>query len=147
MLPVRAFVDSRYLPGTTPGQHSWSALGSNQGEWRARLIRKLDAMPGSHLVFVQYDRIRFETTEWVYNEADIDRAKIIWVRDMGPEQNEQVLRYYPDRKPWLATPDDAPDALWPYDRSRSRATTVKPLDTEVCQPDPQTPPRVFKLHK
>lgn len=148
MLPIRAFVDSRYLPGTNPGQHTWSALGSDQGEWRANLVRRLDEMPDTHLVFVQYDRLTYQTTEWVYNDADIDRAKIVWVLDMGPEKNQDVLRYYTDRKPWLVTPDDAPDALWPYDPARARASVIEPIPTEACPPgDSHVPPKVFRPHK
>ena len=32
--------------------------------------------------------------EWVYNNADIDGSKVVWARDMGPEQNEELIRYY-----------------------------------------------------
>lgn len=132
MLPIRAFVDSRHLPHTRPGHHSWSSLGGDQGAWRAGIVGRLNQIPGAHLVFVQYNRTRYLNTEWVYNEADIDRARVVWARDLGPTQNQEVLRYYPDRKPWLVTPDDAPDALLPYDPARSRPEVLKPVDLQVC---------------
>lgn len=132
MLPIRAFVDSRYLPGMRPGHSTFTARGSDQGRWRAQLADRLNRIPGDHLVFVQYDRIAYFNTEWVYNEADIDHARIVWARDMGPRQNQEVLRYYPARKPWLVTPDDAPDALWPYDPARAKNQDLKPVDSEIC---------------
>lgn len=132
MLPIRALVDSRHLPNTEPGHHSWSALGGNQGAWRAGMVRRLNQISGNHVVFVQYNRTRYLNTEWVYNDADIDRARIVWARDLGPIQNQEVLRYYPDRKAWLVTPDDAADALWPYDPARSRREVPKPIDGQVC---------------
>jgi hypothetical protein len=132
MLPIRAFVDSRYLPSTKPGNHTWSALGTDQGELRANLLRRLEAIPGTHVVFVQYHRLSYRNTEWVYNGADIDGSRIVWARDMGPEKNQEVLGYYPDRKAWLVTPDDAPDALLPYDPAQARTSVIQPIGTEVC---------------
>ncbi len=102
---------------------------------------RLKRIPGDHLVFVQYDRTAYFNTEWVYNEADIDSARIVWARDMGPRQNQEVLRYYPDRKPWLVTPDDAPDALWPYDPARARNQDLKLVDDKVCSDSDVEPVR------
>jgi hypothetical protein len=64
-------------------------------------------------VFVRYAPFhRFE--EWVHNDADIDRARIVWANDLGAEENQKLLRYYPDRKAWLLEPDVHPPALVPY---------------------------------
>ena len=31
--------------------------------------------------------------KWVYNRADIDRAEIVWARDMG-SRNRELLEYF-----------------------------------------------------
>jgi hypothetical protein len=41
----------------------------------------------------------------VYNDAEIDAAKIVWARDMGAAKNEELLRYFPKRRVWLVEPD------------------------------------------
>jgi len=137
MLPVRAFVDSTRFP-VSPGSHTYSALGSGEGAMRGDMVRRLEAMPGRHLVFVQYHREAYTTTEWVYNEAEIDRARIVWVQDMGPTMNEEVLRYYVDRKAWFVNVDDAPYRLVPYSPDLARLISV-PLDKEVCVVRPAVP--------
>ncbi len=75
--------------------------------------QRLRATEGRHLVIVHYgpsDRMR---PEWVYNEADIDGAKIVWARDMGPEANAELVRYFSGRRLWLAEPDTTPPSLRP----------------------------------
>jgi hypothetical protein len=130
MLPVRAFVDSTRNP-KTPGSHTFSALGSGEGAIREDMVRRLDAIPGRHVVFVQYDRLQYATTEWVYNDADIDRARIVWVQDMGPAMNEEVLRYYPNRKAWIVNVDDTPYGALPYAPGLARLISL-PFDKQVC---------------
>ena len=39
--------------------------------------------------------------EWVYNEAEIDQAKVIWARDMNPTENCKLIGYFKDRRIWL----------------------------------------------
>jgi hypothetical protein len=53
--------------------------------------------------------------EWVYNGADVDRANVVWARDMGPGKNQELLDYYRDRKVWLLEPDVDPLKLTPID--------------------------------
>jgi hypothetical protein len=67
---------------------------------REPLVRQLESMPGDHLVIVSYNVKTYDTFEWVYNEPDIDHAKIVFARDMGPEENEKLIRYYPERHVW-----------------------------------------------
>ena len=132
MLPVRAFVDSTKIQSMKPALHIFSALGAGQGLWRADVLRRLRAMPGRHVVFVQYDRPAYLTTEWVYNDADIDGSQIVWAQDMGPEKNQEVLRYYPDRKVWLVKVDDSPGELWPYRPDLARVDVIRPIHEEIC---------------
>jgi hypothetical protein len=68
---------------------------------RARLLAQLQASPGRHLVIVRYLPDHSPHREWVYNEADIDNAKVVWARDMGKERNAELERYFSDRKEWM----------------------------------------------
>jgi len=52
--------------------------------------------------------------EWVYNGADIDDQKVVWAQDMGPAENEELIRYYKHRDVWLLEADDQPPKLDPY---------------------------------
>jgi hypothetical protein len=48
-----------------------------------------------HLVIVRYPpKYSWTTGEWVYNEADIDDAKVVWTREMDAEQNRKLLEYF-----------------------------------------------------
>jgi len=66
---------------------------------------------GQHLVIVQYSEHHNYHQEWVYNSADIDSAKIVWSRDMGPERNRALFNYFKDRTLWLARPEEYIDAI------------------------------------
>lgn len=136
MLPVRAFFDSTAIPPASPASRMFSAQGPGEGIARERLLRRLSATEGRHVVFVQYNRQFFTDTEWVYNGADIDSQKVIWVQDMGPEQNQEVLRYYRDRRFWLVKPDDAADRILPYRPELSRIF-ARPIRAEVCAQAPE----------
>ena len=50
---------------------------------RARFLAQLGQDAGRHLVVVRYGPLHSVNDEWVYNEAEIDRAKVIWARDMN----------------------------------------------------------------
>jgi hypothetical protein len=76
---------------------------------RAAIVRQLKGEPGHHLVIVRYQPaygVNHDVDhEWVYNDADIDAAKIVWARDMGDSQNQELLRYFRDRHVWLLNGD------------------------------------------
>ncbi len=71
---------------------------------RARISAQLELTPGKHLVIMRYGPRHSVFAEWVYNAADIDRAKIVWARDMSPEKNQELLEYFHDRRVWLVDP-------------------------------------------
>jgi hypothetical protein len=90
-----------------------------QNHDRARALAQLKKLDGKELVIVRYGPKHEPDKEWVYNEADIDRAKVVWARDMGREQNQELVRYFKDRQVWLVEPDNQPPTLSPYPSSRS----------------------------
>ncbi len=78
---------------------------------RARILVRLEALPRQQLVIVHYHPEHDPLQEWVYNNADIDGSKVVWARDMGPEQNRELIRYYENRQAWLVEADDRPAKL------------------------------------
>jgi len=84
------------------------------GPERAKLLAQLDSVPEHHLVLVRYKPDHDPMAEWVYNGADIDGSKVVWARDMGATANEELIRYYKNRRIWLLEADDTPPSLSPY---------------------------------
>ena len=80
---------------------------------RARALRSLEDLPGKQLVLVRYEKDHIPDNEVVYNAADIDRAKVIWARDMGEHENQELFRYFSGRKVWILYPDESPLRLEP----------------------------------
>jgi hypothetical protein len=102
------------------GLHAWIAGTQGGGSIRAmgleraRVLRQLEASPQKQLVLVRYRSDHDPLQEWVYNGADIDGSKVVWARDMGPEQNEILIRYYQGRRVWVAEVDDRTAKLEAY---------------------------------
>ena len=90
-----------------------------EGAWprgnleRAAITKQLENSPGHHLVIVGYGPDHDLNQEWVYNAADIDIAKIVWARDMGDRDNQELLQYFRDRKVWRLNADQSPPRLEP----------------------------------
>jgi hypothetical protein len=93
---------------------TWDAINHGNPERRIAVNNQLAQVPGKQLVFVRYWPQHIFQEEWVYNEADIDAARIVWARDLGPAENQRLRRYYPDRTVWLLEPDARPPKLTPY---------------------------------
>jgi hypothetical protein len=85
---------------------------------RPAIVEHLGDTPGKHLVLVHYSGQHNEHDEWVYNGADLDGARIVWARDMGPENNRRLLDYYAGRKIWRLYADELPARLEAYERPR-----------------------------
>jgi hypothetical protein len=81
---------------------------------REDIIHKLDLQPGRDLVIVHYRPDHPPMNEWVYNEADIDAAGIVWAREMDAANNRDLISYFKGRRVWLLDADDAPPRLSPY---------------------------------
>ena len=81
---------------------------------RVAVVDRLSKIPGDHLVIVRYSPDHNVDRDWIYNAPDIDRSRIVWARDMGRQQNEELLHYFSARHAWLMMGDDSPPHLEPY---------------------------------
>jgi len=93
---------------------TWETVHQRSPERRTVINNQLAQAPGRQLVFVRYWPRHIFQDEWVYNAADIDGARVVWARDLGPAENDKLRRYYPDRTVWLLEPDARPPRLTPY---------------------------------
>ena len=88
-------ISSRLLR-LTHGEHSnWE---------RERIKKELIAIPGEHLVDSPLfaDALTTSPTSGYDNDADIDRAKIVWAREIPKlDTLRPLLDYYKNRKVWL----------------------------------------------
>jgi hypothetical protein len=80
---------------------------------RERIKSDLKARGGKHLVIVHHPWHYIPSIDWVYNEADLDHAPVIWARDMGYLKNKELLEYYPDRQVWYVDRGDMMGQIWP----------------------------------
>ncbi len=88
---------------------------------RAAIIKKLRDLPGQDLVLVRYGDDHTVHDEWVYNDADIDSAPVVWARNMDAASNEELLRHFRDRTVWLLEPDKQQLHALPRDRDQQLA--------------------------
>jgi hypothetical protein len=92
----------------------------------SRLVvqRKLEALPGKHLVMVRYGEDHNIHDDWVFNGADIDSQSVVWAREIDENTDAKLFDYFRDRKVWLVTPDVDNTYLAPYipptDRAREK---------------------------
>ncbi len=106
--------DQELYSAMTPFE-TWDAINHGDPEGRISINRQLNAQPGQQLVFVRYQP-QHQFQEWVHNAADIDGSRIVWARDLGGEEDQKLLRYYPNRTAWLLQPDARPPLLARYPR-------------------------------
>jgi hypothetical protein len=74
---------------------------------REDVVETLLRHPGRDLVIVHYGQDHNVHEEWVFNEADIDGAEIVWARDMGG-RNGEIIAYFPQRRVWHLRVDREP---------------------------------------
>jgi len=82
--------------------------GADRTGWNYRrqaILNRLRQEPGKTLVIVRYPPHHNPNREWVYNEADIENAKVILARDMGPDENKAIIDFMHDRKPLFLDAD------------------------------------------
>ena len=89
----------------------WTCTGDPS---RVYVQDQLMRMPGKHLLMVRYSEDHNIHDEWVYNGADIDGARVVWARELDPEQNAKLFAYFKDRDVWLVEPDTDNTEIKPY---------------------------------
>jgi hypothetical protein len=100
------------------GLEKWRLMFQN----RARIVEQLKHQGDRHLIIVRYAADHNPQAEWVYNEADIDGARVVWAREMDAAQNQRLLRYFRDRSAWLLEADKPGATLVAY----AAPATVEP---------------------
>jgi hypothetical protein len=78
---------------------------------RSRVEQALNAREGRHLVFVRHPPEGHWGAEWVYNGASIDDGKIVWAREVSPEADCALRRYYSGRQAWVTYVHESPARL------------------------------------
>jgi hypothetical protein len=113
--PLHIHLEPYYAP-------AWFQLGPSDFG-RNKLERQLENLPGKHLVIVRYGPNHKVFDEWVYNAADIDNSRIVWARDLGLKENEELIRYFAGRHIWLLEADEHLPRLEEYSPAHSLAGT------------------------
>jgi len=84
------------------------------GVERAEMESRLEQLSGDQLVIVRYGQDHNPLNEWVYNRSDLDTSKVVWARDMGAQDNQELIRFFGNRTDWLVEPDATPSRITPY---------------------------------
>jgi hypothetical protein len=85
--------------------------------FRNPVEKQLAALPGEHLVLVRYSKDHNSGEEYVYNEADIDHAKIVWAREIPGAEFSPLLNYFRNRDVWVFEPDSDDATVSPYEQN------------------------------
>jgi hypothetical protein len=93
---------------------------------RRNLEKRLENSGERHLVIVRYSTDHNVHCEWVYNEANVDQAAVVWARDMSSDHNRKALEYYRDRRIWLLDADAQPTRLTPLAQPAPRSVGTVP---------------------
>jgi hypothetical protein len=135
LLGLRMAAQPLHLPTAAAFSHTWCTEqeGNNR---RAHVIADLQHHSGKQLVVVRYRPEHNVHEEWVYNAADIDGAKIVWARDMGP-RNDELIAYFKDRDVWFVDADYEVPKLALY-KSATQSTASNESALRTTRNDPLT---------
>ncbi|HJT86652.1 MAG TPA: hypothetical protein VJ732_02325, partial [Bryobacteraceae bacterium] len=110
---------------------------------RARILRRLQHQPGLQIAIVRYGPNHNFFEEWVYNEASVDAAKVVWARELQPASNAELIRYFHGRRVWLVQPDAVPPFVSPYPPPAVPPNLVSALTPAGRSAAPAGPPRTL----
>jgi hypothetical protein len=119
---------------------SWNGINS-PGSPRTAVANELAAIPGDLLVFVRYWPAHIFQDEWVWNDADIDRSRVIFARDLGDTENLQLVHNYQGRTVLLLEPDAKPARLSAWVPEPTTDVQAIPSPAPATQRDPFEPVR------
>jgi len=68
---------------------------------RSSVVRQLESLGGSHLVFVSYRDDWNHSHEWVYNGASLDSAPVLFAHDLGSAKDRELVEQYRARTAWM----------------------------------------------
>lgn len=117
---------------------TWDSINHATMDRGAPITQQIASLPGRQVVFVRHSRGHNLQDEWVHNDADIDAARTVWARDLGPSENLKLQHYYSDRSVWIFDPEDNSPKLAPYAPETQPAiqpatapptTSVSPFET------------------
>ena len=93
LLAIATLVISLYGTIKKDNSLSWQ-------QQRAQLLKQLKQEDGKHLIVVSYGAGHSVHNEWVYNEADIDGARVVFARGINNKQDCQLVEYFKSRRIW-----------------------------------------------
>lgn len=110
---LRAFAAPLHIALPEYYEFAWDEKGM-YSYGRDVIEDQLLKIPGNHLVMVHYSPDHPAYKEFVYNDADIDRSRIVWALDLGPDKDQQLVNYFKGRQVWLLNADEKPLKTEPY---------------------------------
>jgi hypothetical protein len=117
MAGIRVIAEPMHFAPNEFPPSNWNFVWFGPRHWgvaRENVEKQLELLPAQQLAIVRYKQRHEPQDEWVYNAADIDASKVIWAREMAPEENLELIRYYPGRTVWLVEADEDPVRVTPY---------------------------------
>jgi hypothetical protein len=88
------------LVSAQTGASEWLPYHTPRGLDERRTLAETVSRHGPALVFVRYGPSESVRRDWVYNDPDPTRARVVWVNDLGPDDNARTNRTYEGRRPY-----------------------------------------------
>ncbi len=106
-------------------------------ESRGKITRMLQRRADKGLVLVRTAGGQSGTAEWVYNEADLDLAPLLFARSISPEADEELVLAHPERKVWLLNSSGRRLAVVAHPEARYWRGEPRPEPLELSQEEEQ----------
>jgi hypothetical protein len=126
---LRAGSNYLHIPIAKSALFAWYQQGL-EPFGRTRIKNQLELLSGKSLVLVSYRPDHEVFAEWVYNDADIDGAKVVWARDMSNGENRELINYFKDRQVWLLEADANPPELSRWGQTRDSVNSGQEHGTQ-----------------